>query len=640
MNRISYNQAISQEGDKLTVPADTINLQQKYNSAYSTITKQHQVVVIPRYFINHWLPILGASSAWLVLALRQAGFVSKSGQKEITRSIAVRQLKRWSGLSHGQIWNLMQTDGHLKSFARKVSTSEKKRESDTWAITTTIPLAPHHIYKLNLLFENLPEISKTNIQELLQTIKNSHYHLLSETSQRKDALQETFQTLHELVHFYLGELDVPTSQLCDEITARIIQPTNTIAITHYFLEKWRPMFKSAEAWLIQALRNQIYSSTEVSQFTQIKGGKSQLAKMLGVNVRSVRRWFEFIENNSLSDFIVEAPATKNSKTLNLEVKLLDPIHPDDLEKYRILLDSFRGDKNGQPEGQKWTEEQTKVDKQKDLNGQGIGHNLTRDRTKLDTLIDSNNNKQNNINLKTAVVNIDWPLENILVSNGLASKNINEIQNLSAQNKSKLLAWIIYGYEHLQVNGTGIISPVLFGVSRYKTHEPQEKYRKLVEYGATKILAAMQNPYSQNLPGKYRSIIEKLEKNGFMQILCESNINANIPIQTSNNSIEDSKDVELNWLSLTGDQLWNEVLKTIEINTMENPTSIWFSDHELEVSWSQQLSYELFITHINKHISTLRFRFPQIIIRVRLLTIEFSSNQSAPFVRVVQEIVLD
>lgn len=42
--------------------------------AYDTVVYPNAIIPVPRYFLKHWVPLFGASRAWLALALPPSGF--------------------------------------------------------------------------------------------------------------------------------------------------------------------------------------------------------------------------------------------------------------------------------------------------------------------------------------------------------------------------------------------------------------------------------------------------------------------------------------------------------------------------------------------------------------------------------------
>lgn len=402
MHRITQKHFPSQ-GENSTETAESGNFGQNalidlYESAYSAIVQPQKVIVIPRYFIQHWLPLLGPARAWLALAFRQAAFVSRTTTQEVISPLSVRLLARWSGLSHGHIGNLLEDLGPLSWFVRKVAPPPSRTESTIWGVQAGIPLTPGHIHLLAryLLRQHgqQPEASLTShLQQLLNELPSmmASYAKSSPPPPSPDQLNHPVPLARAVSAIFQTPLDAATTTLCDEITARIVQPGNTIALTHYFLDRWLPEFKNGEAWLVPVLRAQVYAGgSGVGQVT-IPGGKTRLANALGVTVRSVRRWLSDLSQGALGRFI--ALLNASSSDLTLEITLREPLHPDDQGVFNNLVtqSELEADKIGHASGQNWTHLWSELDTPgtgvatyPDKNGHKGGQKETPGGTILDT----------------------------------------------------------------------------------------------------------------------------------------------------------------------------------------------------------------------------------------------------------------
>ncbi len=364
MHRISQKH-FSSQGEKGSesplrgASFENLSLSELSDSAYSAIVQPQRVVVIPRYFLIHWLPLLGPARAWLALAFRQAAFVVRSSGGEVLRQVSVRQLARWSGLGHSQAAALLTDPGPLAWFARKVGTPQGRGEGATWGVQVDVPVAPHH---LRLLAGFLSQRRKHSPKKAKEIQADLHEHLnellaalpelLAASPAPASALNDPAMlasplTLHKMVAaLYNSPLDSPAANLCDEIAARIVQPGSTFAITHYFIDHWLPAFRNGEAWLALILRALVYKGGEGAGSVTVEGGKTRLAALLGVTDRTVRRWLS-AENTPLALF---CSWTATSTGMQFSVNLKEPIHPDDHARYAEVLAacaSDLADKTGQ-----------------------------------------------------------------------------------------------------------------------------------------------------------------------------------------------------------------------------------------------------------------------------------------------------
>ena len=129
------------------------------------------------------------------------------------------------------------------------------------------------------------------------------------------------------------------------------------------------------------LRSLVYQRGHGESSLALEGGKTRLAKMLGVAARSVRRWFSALAKSPLRHFVQEGE--KASQEWELTLRMGDPIHPSDWEKFHKELEKLNGpDKNGQQSGQKWTGKSEAPYHKMDRTGQEGGQRWTEQRTKV------------------------------------------------------------------------------------------------------------------------------------------------------------------------------------------------------------------------------------------------------------------
>jgi hypothetical protein len=687
MGRITQKTAGSQGEGIQSVPAGTLHqdyLHELYESAYAQITNPQRVVVLPRYFLKHWLPLLGPSSAWLVLAFRQAAFVSRSNTHEVFRQIPVRQLTRWTGLSHGQVWNLMSKSGHLSWFVRKTEKASSQTEGDTWGVQVSIPVAPQHLAQIdNFILLHPPKTHDTQ-ESYLRMLMLEAPVILGDPSRVDGISADDRQTVHDIAEKHLGRLSAVASQLCDEITGRIVQPGNTLAITHYFLERWRPEMPSGEAWMIILLRGMVYAAARPASTIGVLGGKSMLAQGLGIHKRSVRRWFSRLSESHLSAFIQVEDETSAADLL-LEIKLRDPIHPSDEERYAEYLAEARADITGHGNGQKWTGKSTKVDTALDNTGHAPGQEWTHTRTKMNTEVDRighedgqkwtypgtkidnlmslNPDPESKVQITSehpqqppviafpSVVVGGWDLDLVLQQGGLRPEKrqvaIQDIQAVKSGHQ-RFFGWLFYGFENRAQKGQGIANPVLFALSRYAHSNPEQIYLDLASISATELGRLLSNTGSPAVPLAWRRVLSVLADNGLIQLVEACGVDAPLSGEelrkTPEERVNGAGGLHMPELASplhkepdSAEEIWAAICTHSGLNDAVQTASMWLNGRELEVGFLFEPELQRVEAALRGGLTQLKQEFPGYTYRLRLLQLQPNSPNGAPGIRIVNEV---
>ena len=90
---------------------DTIALQEAYANLYNEIVKPDRVFVATQYFRKKWVPRLGASLAWVIMALRQHCYWSReTGEKRDWCLISQEELAAEAGISVATLKRLLKQE--------------------------------------------------------------------------------------------------------------------------------------------------------------------------------------------------------------------------------------------------------------------------------------------------------------------------------------------------------------------------------------------------------------------------------------------------------------------------------------------------------------------------------------------------
>jgi hypothetical protein len=324
-------------------PEGIIHLAPEAQRAYDAVIRPNAIVPITRYFMDNWLPLLGTSCAWLTLAFRQVAFVSRSGNHEVPVRTTLRKLGRWCGLSHVRVHQILKKPGLLTWFVRNpqgdlADRTTPRSEPTTFMVRSDIPLTPEDQARLTLwLGERDPSDDTDWILAIEEAIEARETPL-----PENHPLPEISLTVQQIVYAQRGD-DTPLppslDEACTELHSRWVQPERVTLATHYFIVRWLPDLSPGLGWLILHLRSRSYLQEErqVGQIW-ISGGWKGLAASIGVSRKSLSRW---VNSDIASLFFKRRVDTKdptNRRNILLYVRMSEPIHPDDKEEYRSLVE--------------------------------------------------------------------------------------------------------------------------------------------------------------------------------------------------------------------------------------------------------------------------------------------------------------
>jgi hypothetical protein len=336
-NEIRPNKNLPFEADEV------VQLAPEVQRAYDAIVRPNAIIPIARYFMDSWLPLLGTSRAWVTLAFRQVAFVSRSGNHEVPVRTTLRKLGRWCGLSHVRVHQVLKDPTFLKWFVRNPHGDLAERrtprsEPTTFMVRSDIPLTPDDQARLALWLDERAPLDDTDwIHAIEEAIEAREMELPQDLS-----LPDISLTVQQIVYAQRGD-DTPLppslDEACTELHSRWVQPERVTLATHYFIVRWLPDLSPGLGWLILHLRSRTYLQEE-SQVGQvwIAGGWKGLSASIGVSRKSLSRWV----NSDIADLFfkrrVDTQDPTNRRNILLYVRMSEPIHPNDEEEYRKLLE--------------------------------------------------------------------------------------------------------------------------------------------------------------------------------------------------------------------------------------------------------------------------------------------------------------
>jgi len=264
--------------------------------AYDAVVQPYKAVKVYDYFLEHWLPLLGASRALLVIAYRQLAFVVRSRKKsgEEPVRVTLRQLGRWCGQVHRQVRKLHQSPGYLTWFVRPAVGSlgehpGARSERRILQVRVAIPLTPADQLRLRLFLEaNRPEEDSAWAGVLHRALEAKEIDL-DDTMPLPDS-PATIQEIVRALRGSDGPLPDEIEDACIELHERWITE-NHLQATHYFLLRWLPDLPLGLGMAILWLRRRAQRAVQRTEVGQVRlRSLSQLAEVIGVSTKTASRW--------------------------------------------------------------------------------------------------------------------------------------------------------------------------------------------------------------------------------------------------------------------------------------------------------------------------------------------------------------
>lgn len=274
--------------------------------------KHEREIAIPGYF-RRWLPYLGPTLAWVVVAFRQAFYLKAGCQAQDGGEFSARadQIIRWSGLSRSTFWETIK-DPRLGWFVQQVNdgprwtpdehSGQPRQKPNRYRFSVAMPLTPGDAAALAAWLEGAG-IRNDPLSALRSAIASGRGEILPEQPPpplAEHALPDLgfARSVHEVVHRLCGRLPRQTfaevNALADELEAHLVPKNDLIFITWYFLQNWVAELGPGAAWLVTLMRDQCYFSRDGGKnrdTVQVKGGAAALAAMLGLNrPKTVDEW--------------------------------------------------------------------------------------------------------------------------------------------------------------------------------------------------------------------------------------------------------------------------------------------------------------------------------------------------------------
>ena len=311
--------------------------------AYQELTESQKGIPVPRYFVEHWMDLLQSREPRIIIAARQCAFVNQETESTIVdKAIYVKELSKWSGLDSHQISKAIAADdSYLPWFAYIQKKRVGRRSRDEWCVYVEIPLAPHHLVAISEFVTESAHKWQGQIDSLLDDLTEALPRLKKVTMERATEWSGGRKSLQDIVLNATGRKSLTQSQIlrCAELEARVIKPGDAIVIRHYFIKAWAqdlpsPMFNS----VLKARNADFRGTVQNPQIIAKYGAPTLLGEILGVDWRTVKNWQQLMLNGEQIGAFVSLKDV-DEKTFELNINVLDPVHPTDMDQYAALLEA-------------------------------------------------------------------------------------------------------------------------------------------------------------------------------------------------------------------------------------------------------------------------------------------------------------
>lgn len=338
-----------------------LQIHQTWTDLREARVKDGFIFRVSRYFIDHWLRLLGPKAAWAVVDLQQRCYLEKTDRCQVS----LKDLCAVTGVRSTTTMQAIVDQPLMRWFFAKQNTRQRRagkvvRGKNRYNLQMSDPLTPEHQGQVAwLLAERLRDGTVPAIRGPKDLI-----HLVSDLPSLSTLPSEELPTwatyeplnLRQIVFHVLAEagIDNIPANLADETVlrrafadaqARITQPSRIALATHYFRTEWVHTLGPTNAWLIMALRSRCYWNKESGEVRDVCVMSTyELANLLGNSTRTVIRG---LKDPLVHKFVVAegrvyerrpSDGRKTPARTRFQVHLtLDPLTPPDEEVFAQIL---------------------------------------------------------------------------------------------------------------------------------------------------------------------------------------------------------------------------------------------------------------------------------------------------------------
>jgi hypothetical protein len=315
---IVWNEA-DERGDESDDPeALQLKVRVAYQSLRDALIEPHKVVVVPGYF-RRWVPFLGPTLAWIVVAFRQMMYLGTRHKVKpnVTFRTSPQQVARWAGMARNTLWR------NLKDHRLRWFLIQPDPDQHVYEFIATMPLTPLDADQLKNFLVNAGAQSdpvaaiRTALNTPVSQILPNPAPLPEDQYLEMEPMPHSVQ---DVVIDACGQIKASEfkqiSEMADQLAAYLMPPNNVIIISHYFLLNWLKHLGAASAWFITLLRDQCYiSKEEVRNTVWIHGGDPEIAQMLGLNrPKTISEWLTPLEDSRFERPLRDHSTSPNRKS--------------------------------------------------------------------------------------------------------------------------------------------------------------------------------------------------------------------------------------------------------------------------------------------------------------------------------------
>jgi hypothetical protein len=287
-----------------------------HQSLRDALTEPHKVVVIPGYF-RRWVPFLGPTLSWIVVAFRQVMYLGThhKARTNLAFRTSPQQVARWAGIARNTLWRNLK-DHRLRWFLK-----QPNPDKHVYEFIATMPLTPGDAEQLQDFLVNagaqsdpitaLQTALNTPVSQIwpnpLPTPKDNHLEMEPRPRSVQNVVLDACGTVKASQFKRVAEL-------ADQLAAYLLPPNNVIIVSHYFLLNWVKQLGAAPAWLVTLLRDQCYiSKDEIRNTVWVHGGDPEIAQMLGLcRPKTISEWLTPLEDSRFERPLRPPPAPQGS----------------------------------------------------------------------------------------------------------------------------------------------------------------------------------------------------------------------------------------------------------------------------------------------------------------------------------------
>lgn len=340
---------------------DIVQIHQIWTDLRQARVKDGFIFRVSRYFIDHWLRLLGPKAAWAVVDLQQRCYLKKTS----FCLTSLRALCAATGVRSTTTMQAIVDEPLMRWFFAKQTTRQRRagkvvRGKNRYNLQMSDPLTPEHQGQVAwLLAERLrdgtvPAVRGPADLILLVSDLPPLSSLPSDglpawaTCEPLNLRQIAFRVLSEAgiaqVQANLAD-EAALRQAFTEAQTRITQPTRIALATHYFRTEWVPQLGALNAWLLMILRSRCYWNKESGEVRDsCVMSNRELADLLGASTRTVIRGLQdpLVKKFAVAQGRVYERRTSDGRKTPARTRFqvhltLDPLTPDDETVFAQIL---------------------------------------------------------------------------------------------------------------------------------------------------------------------------------------------------------------------------------------------------------------------------------------------------------------